>query len=82
VRTRAGLSDCTTADFTGPRDFLDKLLMERSYEHYREGFRRQDLSRDDPAWTPYGKKSNGWDNDRQLLLQEYFAKNGKQRVRV
>ena len=49
-------------DFTGPRDFLDKLLMERSYEHYREGFRRQDLSRDDSAWTPYGKKPNGWDS--------------------
>lgn len=33
-------------DFTGPRDFLDKLLMERAHEFVFEGVRRQDLIRD------------------------------------
>ncbi|MDR0658161.1 MAG: RagB/SusD family nutrient uptake outer membrane protein [Mediterranea sp.] len=46
VRTRAGLTGYTAADFTGSRDFLDKLLMERAHELWYEGCRRQDLIRD------------------------------------
>lgn len=46
VRTRAGLPAYTSASFTGVRDFLDKLLMERAHELYYEGSRRQDLIRD------------------------------------
>ncbi|MDR1524472.1 MAG: RagB/SusD family nutrient uptake outer membrane protein [Tannerella sp.] len=46
VRTRAGLEAYTTESFAGPRDFLDKLLMERAHELYFEGCRRQDLIRD------------------------------------
>jgi hypothetical protein len=46
VRTRAGLTAYTASDFTGPRDFLDKLLMERAHELWYEGCRRQDLIRD------------------------------------
>jgi hypothetical protein len=46
VRTRAGLTGYTLGDFSGWRDFLDKLLMERAHEHYWEGCRRQDLIRD------------------------------------
>jgi hypothetical protein len=47
VRTRAGLKAYTASDFTGVRDFLDKLLMERAHELYWEnGSRRQDLIRD------------------------------------
>lgn len=46
VRTRAGLPAYTAASFSGARDFLDKLLMERAHEFYFEGCRRQDLVRD------------------------------------
>jgi hypothetical protein len=46
VRTRAGLKAYTAASFTGPRDFLDKLLMERAHELFWENCRRQDLVRD------------------------------------
>lgn len=46
VRTRAGLEAYKMNDFTGPRDFLDKLLMERAHEFVFEGVRRQDLIRD------------------------------------
>lgn len=46
VRTRAGLEAYKMNDFTGPRDFLDKLLMERAHEFVFEGIRRQDLIRD------------------------------------
>jgi hypothetical protein len=46
VRTRAKLTAYTQGDFTGPRDFLDKLLMERAHEFWYEGCRRQDLIRD------------------------------------
>ncbi|MDR0712237.1 MAG: RagB/SusD family nutrient uptake outer membrane protein [Prevotellaceae bacterium] len=46
VRTRAGLTGYQAADFTGVRDFLDKLLLERAHELYFEGCRRQDLIRD------------------------------------
>jgi hypothetical protein len=46
VRTRAKLAPYTAGDFTGPRDFLDKLLMERAHEFWYEGCRRQDLIRD------------------------------------
>lgn len=46
VRTRAGLDAYSSADFTSPRDFLDKLLIERAHELYYEGCRRQDLIRD------------------------------------
>jgi hypothetical protein len=46
VRTRAGLPAYTQASFSSPRDFLDKLLMERAHEHFWEGIRRADLVRD------------------------------------
>jgi hypothetical protein len=46
VRTRAKLTAYSASDFTGPRDFLDKLLMERAHEFWYEGCRRQDLIRD------------------------------------
>lgn len=47
VRTRAGLQAYTMSSFTGPRDFLDKLLMKRAHEFWFEhGIRRQDLIRD------------------------------------
>jgi hypothetical protein len=46
VRTRAGLTAYTAGDFSTPRDFLDKLLMERAHELWYEGCRRQDLIRD------------------------------------
>ena len=46
VRTRAGLEAYTKASFDSPRDFLNKLLMERAHEFYYEGCRRQDLIRD------------------------------------
>ena len=46
VRTRAGLAAYTAGDFAGPRDFLDKLLMERAHELFWENCRRQDLVRD------------------------------------
>jgi hypothetical protein len=46
VRTRAGLTGYAASNFTGPRDFLDKLLMERAHELWYEGCRRQDLIRD------------------------------------
>ena len=52
VRTRAGLEAYKMNDFTGPRDFLDKLLMERAHEFVFEGVRRQDLIRDAPMWKP------------------------------
>jgi hypothetical protein len=34
------------SSFSGTRDFLDKLLMERVHELYAEGCRRQDIIRD------------------------------------
>jgi hypothetical protein len=47
VRTRAGLNAYgSPAAFSGARDFLDKLLLERAHEFYFEGCRRQDLIRD------------------------------------
>jgi hypothetical protein len=46
VRTRAGLPAYTMSSFSSPRDFLDKLLMERVHEFYAEGCRRQDIIRD------------------------------------
>jgi hypothetical protein len=46
VRTRAGLPAYTMSSFSSPRDFLDKLLMERAHEFYAEGCRRQDIIRD------------------------------------
>jgi hypothetical protein len=47
VRTRAGLKAYTLASFGSSRDFLDKLLMERAHELFREGgCRRMDLVRD------------------------------------
>jgi hypothetical protein len=46
VRTRAGLTACTAGNFSGARDFLDKLLLERAHELWYEGCRRQDLIRD------------------------------------
>jgi hypothetical protein len=46
VRTRAGLQAYTLNSFSSPRDFLDKLLLERGHELYWEGCRRQDLIRD------------------------------------
>jgi hypothetical protein len=46
VRTRAGLPAYTMSSFGSPRDFLDKLLMERAHEFYAEGCRRQDIIRD------------------------------------
>jgi hypothetical protein len=46
IRTRAGLPQYAISDFASPRDFLDKLLMERAHELYAEGTRRQDIIRD------------------------------------
>jgi hypothetical protein len=47
VRTRAGLQPyASPTAFSSPRDFLDKLLLERAHELYFEGTRRQDLIRD------------------------------------
>lgn len=46
IRKRAGLKEYAMSDFTGARDFLDKLLLERAHELYYEGCRRQDLIRD------------------------------------
>lgn len=46
IRKRAGLREYTRADFSGTRDFLDKLLLERGHELFYEGCRRQDLIRD------------------------------------
>lgn len=46
VRTRAGLQAYTLGSFTGPRNFLDKLLLERGHELWWEACRRQDLIRD------------------------------------
>ena len=45
VRTRAGLTAYAESDFTGPDDFIDKLLWERAHELWYEGTRRQDLIR-------------------------------------
>jgi hypothetical protein len=58
VRTRAGLPAYTAGDFTGVRDFLDKLLMERAHELYWEhGSRRQDLIRDGSYITAMQEKA-------------------------
>jgi hypothetical protein len=46
VHTRAGLTAYQASDFSSPRDFLDKLLMERAHELFWENCRRQDLIRD------------------------------------
>lgn len=46
VRVRAGLEPYQMSDFSGVRDFLDKLLLERGHELFFEGCRRQDLIRD------------------------------------
>jgi len=46
IRTRAGLEAYTLGSFSSPRDFLDKLLMERAHEFYAEGCRRMDIIRD------------------------------------
>ncbi|MDR1380654.1 MAG: RagB/SusD family nutrient uptake outer membrane protein, partial [Tannerella sp.] len=46
VRTRAELPAYTMSSFSGTRDFLDKLMMERAHEFYFEGCRRQDIIRD------------------------------------
>jgi hypothetical protein len=45
VRTRAGLKGYDADSFSGPDDFLDRLLTERGHELYFEGCRRQDLIR-------------------------------------
>lgn len=45
VRTRAGLNAYQMSDFSGPEDFIDKLLWERAHELWYEGTRRQDLIR-------------------------------------
>jgi hypothetical protein len=45
VRTRAGLTAYTDADFSNKEDFIEKLLMERAHELWFEGVRRQDLIR-------------------------------------
>ncbi len=46
IRTRAGLQAYTLNSFTGSRNFLDKLLLERGHELWWEHCRRQDLIRD------------------------------------
>ena len=47
ARSLGNLKTYLAGDFTGPRDFLDKLLMERVHELFWEaGCRRQDLIRD------------------------------------
>lgn len=45
IRKRAGLTEYQRSDFSGTRDFLDKLLLERGHELFFEGCRRQDLIR-------------------------------------
>lgn len=57
VRTRAGLKAYSISDFSGVRDFLDKLLLERSHELFFEGCRRQDLIRDDSFISAIKKKA-------------------------
>jgi hypothetical protein len=47
VRTRAGLTVYTAADFIDAASFIDKLLLERAHEFWFEGCRRQDLVRND-----------------------------------
>lgn len=47
VRTRAGLTAYQLSEFSGPDDFIDKLLLERGHELIFESCRRQDLIRND-----------------------------------
>ena len=71
VRTRAGLPAYTAADFSSPRDFLDKLLMERAHEHYWEGFRRQDLIRDGSYIEAIQKKAQRM-GQTTLVNENYY----------
>jgi hypothetical protein len=80
VRTRAGLNAYSESDFSSPRDFLDKLLMERGHELYFEGCRRQDLIRDGSYVDKMNEKRAdfGWatpmvTNDRILFPLEESA---------
>ncbi|MFC4870296.1 RagB/SusD family nutrient uptake outer membrane protein [Negadavirga shengliensis] len=45
VRFRAGLEDLEMSDFSGETDLRTHILMERSWEFYSEGLRREDLIR-------------------------------------
>jgi hypothetical protein len=89
VRTRAGLNAYTENSFSGPRDFLDKLLMERGHELYFEGCRRQDLIRDGSYVSKMNEKRAdfGWatpvvTNDRILFpLQESAIIEGQGKVK-
>jgi hypothetical protein len=70
VRTRAGLPAYTLADFSGVRDFLDKLLMERAHEFYWEGCRRQDLIRDG-SWVEAMKNKSRVMGQTTLVNENY-----------
>jgi hypothetical protein len=85
VRTRAGLPAHSELGFSGVRDFLDKLMMERAHELYFEGCRRQDLIRDGSYVDKMNEKRAdfGWSTpevtaDRILFpLEEKFIIEGQ-----
>jgi hypothetical protein len=84
VRTRAGLPAYTLSSFSGPRDFLDKLLLERAHELYWEGSRRQDLIRDG-SWVEamknkariVGQTTLVNENYQRFPLPQYIINEGK-----
>lgn len=45
VRIRAGIDPLVLGDITGKEDLRDKILLERAWEFYSEGLRREDLIR-------------------------------------
>ncbi|MDR2691017.1 MAG: RagB/SusD family nutrient uptake outer membrane protein [Dysgonamonadaceae bacterium] len=72
VRTRAKLAAYTAEDFAGPRDFLDKLLMERAHELWYEGCRRQDLIRDGSYIETMHRKCNAY--GQPLIATENYTR--------
>ena len=71
VRTRAGLAAYQQSDFKTPRDFLDKLLMERAHEFVFEGCRRQDLIRDG-SYVEAMKKKAQFAGFSTLANEDYY----------
>lgn len=70
VRTRAGLKAYTAGSFATPRDFLDKLLMERAHEFYFEGCRRQDLIRDGSYVEAMAQKCRDY-GEKVVVTEDY-----------
>jgi hypothetical protein len=70
VRTRAGLGAYSASDFSGPDDFIDKLLWERAHELWYEGCRRQDLIRNGQYVEKMKEKCTRYGQTNSRIFQQ------------